>query len=154
VWNLRYPSPPAKHPDYTIAALPGDTPLLPLGPQVTPGTYQVKLTVDGRAFTQPLVVKMDPRVKTSAMDLSRLFTLELQIAAAIEDSARAVDTLDDSAASTAGTDRKATLTRVHDALTELLSAVDTADVAPTRQAADAFAELRRQLDAQLRGASR
>jgi photosystem II stability/assembly factor-like uncharacterized protein len=151
VWNLRYPSPPAKHPSYTIAALPGDTPSLPLGPQVTPGTYQVKLTVGGRTVAQPLVVKMDPRVKTSAFDLTRLLTLERQIAAAIEDSARALDTLDAPGTSPSGSEqKKATLTRVHDALSELLSVVDTADVAPTRQAAAALAELRRQLDAQLR----
>src|SRR5205823_3537917 len=115
VWNLRYPSPPAKHPDYTIAALPGDTPALPLGPQVAPGTYHVKLTVGGRALTQPLVIKMDPRVKTSPADLSRLLTLERQIAAAIEDSARALDTLAAPGVSTAETaqEKKATLARLH-----------------------------------------
>ena len=32
-------------------------------PAVLPGTYSVKLTVDGKSYTQPLVVKMDPRAK-------------------------------------------------------------------------------------------
>ena len=81
VWNLRYPSPAVKRPDYTIAALPGDTPALPLGPQVVPGAYQVRLSVGERVLTQPLVVRMDPRVKTSARDLSALFSLERQISA-------------------------------------------------------------------------
>jgi photosystem II stability/assembly factor-like uncharacterized protein len=30
---------------------------------VLPGTYTVKLTVDGKSYTQPLIVKMDPRAK-------------------------------------------------------------------------------------------
>jgi photosystem II stability/assembly factor-like uncharacterized protein len=32
-------------------------------PRALPGTYTVKLTVNGKAYTQPLVVKMDPRAK-------------------------------------------------------------------------------------------
>src|SRR3954447_6594092 len=146
VWNLRYPSPAVKRPDYTIAALPGDTPALPLGPQVVPGAYQVRLSVGGRVLTQPLVVRMDPRVKTSARDLSALFSLERQISAAVEESARALDALDAPGANATATEEKKTLTRLHNALAELLSAVDSADVAPTRQAAEAFVELKRQLE--------
>ncbi|MBM4071164.1 MAG: glycosyl hydrolase [Planctomycetes bacterium] len=33
------------------------------GPLVEPGKYTVKLTVDGKTLTTPLIVKMDPRVK-------------------------------------------------------------------------------------------
>ena len=33
------------------------------GALAQPGTYTVKLTVDGKSFTQPLVVKPDPRLK-------------------------------------------------------------------------------------------
>lgn len=33
----------------------------PHGPRVVPGTYQVRLTVDGQTFNQPLQVAMDPR---------------------------------------------------------------------------------------------
>ena len=33
------------------------------GAQVLPGDYTVRLTVEGKSYTQPLVVKMDPRVK-------------------------------------------------------------------------------------------
>ena len=31
-----------------------------------PGAYTVKLTVAGRTYSQPLTVKMDPRIKVSA----------------------------------------------------------------------------------------
>lgn len=34
---------------------------IPHGPCVAPGTYQVRLSVDGQTFTQPLIVVMDPR---------------------------------------------------------------------------------------------
>ncbi|MGD0782177.1 MAG: hypothetical protein ABSA30_04865, partial [Candidatus Aminicenantales bacterium] len=36
------------------------------GPSAAPGTYTVKLTVDGQTFTQPLTVKPDPRQKNPA----------------------------------------------------------------------------------------
>ncbi len=45
---------------YPISAIYRDTPG-PQGEWMPPGTYTVKLTVDGRAYTQPLVVKPDPR---------------------------------------------------------------------------------------------
>jgi hypothetical protein len=35
----------------------------------------VKLTVNGRSYPQPLTVKQDPRVSTSAVNLNRLYTL-------------------------------------------------------------------------------
>jgi len=44
-----------------------------------PGTYQVKLTVDQKTFQAPLVLKLDPRVKTSAEDLERQFALLMGI---------------------------------------------------------------------------
>jgi len=44
-------------------------------PKVAPGTYQVRLTVDGKAFTQPFEVKPNPTVGTSAADLEKQFVL-------------------------------------------------------------------------------
>jgi photosystem II stability/assembly factor-like uncharacterized protein len=46
---------------------------LPRGVIVLPGTYNVKLTVAGRIYSQPLTIKMDPRVKVSAVDLQKQF---------------------------------------------------------------------------------
>ena len=84
IWNLRYPKPPALRHNYTIAAVSGeDTPALPLGPQVLPGEYKVRLTVDGHSYTQSLIVKMDPRVTTSAAALARQFDLEMKISDAM-----------------------------------------------------------------------
>jgi photosystem II stability/assembly factor-like uncharacterized protein len=44
-------------------------------PWVMPGQYAVKLTVGGRSYTQPIIVKMDPRVKTPLAGLQQQFML-------------------------------------------------------------------------------
>ena len=83
VWDLHYPPPDALEHEYPISAVYRDTPRGPLGPAVLPGQYTVKLTVGGRGYTQPLTVKMDPRVKTPAGDLAQQFDLETQISDAM-----------------------------------------------------------------------
>lgn len=59
VWNLRKPG-PANRFGLPISAIWGDTPLS-TGPWVAPGTYTVRLSVDGRTFEKPLDVRTDPR---------------------------------------------------------------------------------------------
>src|SRR5579863_7900762 len=54
-----------------------------------PGNYQVKLTADGKGYTQPLTVKMDPRVKTSLVELQQQFDVAQQVAAKSAEVARA-----------------------------------------------------------------
>ncbi len=44
------------------------------GPFVLPGNYQVKLTADGKEFTQPLTVRMDPRSVATPAELNQQFT--------------------------------------------------------------------------------
>lgn len=44
-------------------------------PWAPPGAYTVRLTVDGKSYTQPLTLKLDPRVKTPAVALKQLSTL-------------------------------------------------------------------------------
>lgn len=90
VWDLRLPPPEALEHDYPISAIVNDTPREPLGPFVQPGEYQVKLTVAGRAFTQPLAVKMDPRVKTPPEGLARQLALARGIVAAMARDAAAL----------------------------------------------------------------
>ena len=58
-----------------IAAVAYDTVPSPTSPWVAPGTYTVKLTVNGKAYTQPIVVKQDPRVKTPALVMQRVYSL-------------------------------------------------------------------------------
>ena len=49
-----------------------------------PGTYTAKFTADGKSYTQPLTIKMDPRVKTSADDLEVQLNLEMKIVDAMK----------------------------------------------------------------------
>ncbi len=77
-WDLRYPTPPSltysyfgnllDYTEYTLTwhAIKGQTPRTqPVGPIVVPGTYQVRLTVDGQTYTRSLVIKQDPRIQIS-----------------------------------------------------------------------------------------
>jgi len=79
VWDLRYPPPESLETQFPISAIYHDTPHYPLGPAVLPGHYNVRLMADGKSYTQPLIVKMDPRVKSSSEDLRRQFDLERKI---------------------------------------------------------------------------
>ena len=51
------------------------------GPWAVPGDYTVKLTAGGQSYSQPLTVKMDPRVKVSQADLQKQFELAQQVLA-------------------------------------------------------------------------
>jgi len=78
-WDLRYERPAGVRLGYPISAIDGYTPAEPRGPLALPGTYTVRLTVDGVAHRQPLRVKMDPRVTTSEADLRLQFDLSMRI---------------------------------------------------------------------------
>jgi photosystem II stability/assembly factor-like uncharacterized protein len=78
VWDLHYPPAPGA-PEYPIAATPHNTAPGPRGPWAVPGTYTVKLTVAGKAYTQPLVVRVDPRVKVGPAALQQQFTLSKRL---------------------------------------------------------------------------
>ncbi|HLY41987.1 MAG TPA: hypothetical protein VKR52_12315 [Terracidiphilus sp.] len=52
-----------------------DESAIPPGPRVAPGTYTLRLTVDGTQITRPLHVAVDPRINASTQTLERQFTL-------------------------------------------------------------------------------
>jgi photosystem II stability/assembly factor-like uncharacterized protein len=60
VWDLHGPPPAGSRMNPPISAIYRDTPTNQ-GPWLPAGSYSVKLTVDGHAYTQPLLVKPDPR---------------------------------------------------------------------------------------------
>jgi hypothetical protein len=68
-WDLRYDAPPALTHSFEINANPGETPASPEGAVVPPGVYTVRLTVDGKAHSERVVVTSDPRspVKLAAL---------------------------------------------------------------------------------------
>ncbi len=90
VWDLHYAPPVATRHEYPIAAVPGDTPRLPLGPTALPGNYTVRLTLDGKTYAAPLTVKMDPRVKTSPANLEKKFQAEMKLSSLMTQTAEAV----------------------------------------------------------------
>jgi hypothetical protein len=72
VWNLRYED-ATKVPGQILWG--GST----SGPVAIPGQYQVRLTVHGKSYTQPVEVKEDPRLKVTDADLQKQFDLLMQI---------------------------------------------------------------------------
>jgi len=89
-WGLHCPAPTSVRHDFPSAAIPHDTPRYPLGPTVLPGNYTVRLTVDGKTFTAPLTVKMDPRIKTSPAALEKKFAVETRLASLLSESSLAL----------------------------------------------------------------
>jgi hypothetical protein len=71
-WNLDYPGPTT----FPGMVLWGAT---TSGPAAPPGTYQVRLTVDGKSQTQPLVVKRHPLRSATDADLKEQFDLGIKI---------------------------------------------------------------------------
>jgi photosystem II stability/assembly factor-like uncharacterized protein len=90
VWDLHYPAPIATAHEFPIAAVPRDTPRGPLGPIALPGQYTVRLTVNGKSYSEPLIVKIDPRVKTSPAALEQEFNLAMRLASMMTESSRGV----------------------------------------------------------------
>jgi hypothetical protein len=82
-WNLDYPG--AK--TFEGMVLWGAT---TNGPMALPGTYQVKLTVDGDTQTQPLVIKKHPLRNTSDADLEEQFNLAIAIRDKVSEANQAV----------------------------------------------------------------
>jgi hypothetical protein len=76
VWDLHYAPPNSLHHEFPISAIYRNTPELPLGVMALPGRYVVKLTVNGKTREQPLTLRMDPRIKTSAAELRAQFEME------------------------------------------------------------------------------
>src|SRR5207302_5349258 len=72
VWDLRY-SDAVRFPGMILWA--GQT----NGPRVVPGSYQVKLTVEGQTLTETFEVRGDPRLTTTASDYTKQLDLSLKI---------------------------------------------------------------------------
>ena len=79
IWNLRYDAPPAFSHSFEINANPGLTPASPEGPLALPGTYTVKLTVDGKSYTGSVTVTNDPRSPATPAALLAQHDLQMKI---------------------------------------------------------------------------
>ncbi len=124
VWDLHHERPAVPSFSYPIAAIYMNTPRTPLGSWVLPGTYTVRLTVDGQAFTAPLIVRLDPRVHTPPDGLK----MQYEMSRMLDDALRRV-----AGALTAKRGSAETLTRLQGQLTQLFGVVEGTDAAPTSQ---------------------
>jgi photosystem II stability/assembly factor-like uncharacterized protein len=182
VWDMHYPAPEALNREFPISAIVHDTPQLPMGAWVMPGKYTVKLTVDGKSYTQPLAVRMDPRVKTAEADLRKQFEMEAGIVKGMNETyetlqqvrtlrpqvtdragktkgalADSLNALDKQAGELEGASQGAffgvppggkqaeNLSTLNQHFGQLLNIVDSADAAPTTQAAAVYLELEESL---------
>jgi hypothetical protein len=78
VWDLRHEPPRGARRQFSIAAVLGQTPSGPHGPFVPPGSYTVRLSVDGQVSEQPLEVRLDPRVTLDEASLQLQTELSLR----------------------------------------------------------------------------
>ncbi|MEP7251327.1 MAG: hypothetical protein ABI683_03075, partial [Ginsengibacter sp.] len=76
IWDLHY-TPINTPPSYPISAIYKNTAPRPTSPWVMPEDYMVKLSIDGKVFSQSLTIKMDPRVKTSKAELQKQHDLAI-----------------------------------------------------------------------------
>ncbi len=120
------------------------------GPQALPGTYKVRLTVDGKSLEQPLDLRIDPNVKVSTEDLAtqfdyarRIQQLQARVNAAIRkiDASGTPNPLRDQLARPAGASRAETGPRLLENLNSLSTIIDSANAAPTPAMIKYFNEL-------------
>jgi photosystem II stability/assembly factor-like uncharacterized protein len=90
VWDLHYTAPDSLTHEYPISAIYRNTPELPLGAIALPGRYSVNLTVNGKTYTQPLTLRMDPRIKTGVADLRAQFEMEAGAVRGMDESYKAL----------------------------------------------------------------
>ena len=86
VWNMRYSD---------ASTLPG---LILwagtiVGPVAVPGSYQVRLTVDGKSETQPFEITKDPRLGTTQEDLVAQFGLLMKVRDKVSEAHEAVSAI-------------------------------------------------------------
>jgi hypothetical protein len=104
---------------------------------VTPGTYQVRLTVNGQTYRQAVTVRMDPRVTTSAADLDAQFRLSKSLHEAIGQLSEARAGVSGRLAGTSGDARQPlearrdALDAAYAPLPRLFATVQAADARPT-----------------------
>ncbi len=157
-FDLRHAAPRVPSAQYSMAAVIGDTPREPGGSWIPAGRYVVTLRVGEQPTSQPLEVRLDPRVKTPAAGLARMYQLSRQLDSGIARAAEVLDAIRPLRAKVVGARDKATgpladslrtfedrlgrlatagatsapsLARIRSELAQLFALVEEADAAPT-----------------------
>jgi hypothetical protein len=122
-WNLRYPDASVFE---NMIFWAGGT----AGPVVLPGTYAVRMNVNGQSFRQPLTVVRDPRTKASDADLREQFDFLMRIHEKVSQANDAVKMIRSVKAQLADrapkmpADKSAAFSSVANSLTDRLSAIE------------------------------
>ncbi|HEY3886543.1 MAG TPA: YCF48-related protein, partial [Vicinamibacterales bacterium] len=156
-WDVRYDDPPAAGEHVTIRAVPGETPMHYQGPLAPPGTYTVRLTVDGKQYSQKARVVNDPRSTATPADLLAQHDLQMRMYDGAKDADTAAKQVSDLRASADGIASGGTLVeplaaltrslggnalpfdRIRESMNHLLEELDSADFAPTSSMTGAYA---------------
>jgi photosystem II stability/assembly factor-like uncharacterized protein len=123
-WNLRYPD--ASVFENMILWAGGTS-----GPVVLPGTYTVRMTVNGQSYRQPMTVVRDPRTTATDADLREQFELLMRIHEKTSQANDAVRTIRNVKAQLADREKKmpgdksAAFSSVVTSLTDKLSAIES-----------------------------
>jgi photosystem II stability/assembly factor-like uncharacterized protein len=157
-WDMRYqPIGAAGGRGAGGAAVPHRTYPAASAPWAPPGSYVVRLTAGGKRYTQPLTLRLDPRVKTPALALAT----QTRLTREMYDGARATDTAFEQARALAaqlgaleGSDMAAFKAKVavdlpalegaSAAMMAAAMAMQTAEAAPTARDVAACRDARRQ----------
>ncbi|HEY6392343.1 MAG TPA: hypothetical protein VIX89_13745 [Bryobacteraceae bacterium] len=95
-WDLRYQGPHLRRPpDPEADAEGGGFRFRPMGPQVLPGKYSVRLAAGGQTLTQTLEVRLDPTIGASDPDLRTQFDINLKLRdmqSSVNDALKSIDT--------------------------------------------------------------
>ena len=172
VWDLRYSPPVSEAGAYSMSTAFGlNVAHEPQGPLALPGQYQVRLTVDGKSYTQPLNLVMDPRVLLPKTDLESEFALQMRLHQALiqansasdeiaryrksagssdQTKMKALDEIAPSARRNGAPSDKPTLSSVRGALAQIAVQLDGADAAPTSQQSAAAEKALGQLNSLLK----
>jgi photosystem II stability/assembly factor-like uncharacterized protein len=148
-WDLR-----AAEPKTGSGERPGGGPLVP------PGTYEVRVRIDGQVLRAPVEVRADPRVLSDGVtlaDLEEQFRLQVQVRDAIGEARRLAAGLDGRGPEAARLRARVVTAggpypqpMLIDQLANLQRMLSRADQRPGKAATGRYAELRAELDALLR----
>ncbi|HLY71899.1 MAG TPA: hypothetical protein VKR53_19330 [Puia sp.] len=142
LWDMHY-EPLHVPPAYPISAIYHNTAPDATSPWVMPGTYTVKLTVDGKVYSEELTVIMDPRVKTPVADLQQQHDLSMtcyekrkQIMGLMNEIKNALTSKPDDSLKHLSRD----FTKLNYSFASLFNTLQEADMTPTTQAARSIQE--------------
>ncbi len=93
VWDLSYPAPPAPEREFGMSVANLKSIEEPEGPLVLPGTYEIRLICEGHAYSQPVEVAMDPRVKVNVSELKDQLTLAIDVWNTMSDESTMADAM-------------------------------------------------------------